>query len=108
MDNLSFFSLHLTSALVCLLKTTAKLWRFEGHRHTMPLCAFSASGADGDLRSQLSGTPSDLDLYRICSLYCGFIIGTKYPTGIVLVDESNGSLVKAMRKRRVEVAKMIA
>lgn len=72
----------------------------------MPLYGFSASGADNDLRSQLIGTLSNLESDRICSPYCGFIISTKYPTGIVLVDENNDSLVKAMRKRRVEVETM--
>jgi len=38
-------------------------WRFEAHRRNMLLRALSASGADGDLLSQLSGTLSNIDLH---------------------------------------------
>jgi len=75
-NNLSFSFLHSTSALVCLktLQTSdapwqaTELWHFEAHRRIMPLRAFSASDADGDLVSQLSGTQSNLGSHRIYSL----------------------------------------
>jgi hypothetical protein len=42
-------------------EAAATRWRFEAHRRNMLLRALSASGADGDLLSQLSGTLSNLD-----------------------------------------------
>ena len=42
-------------------EAAASHWRFEAHRRDMLLRALSASGADGDLLSQLSGTLSNLD-----------------------------------------------
>jgi len=46
----------------------AGLWHFDAHHRTLPLCAFSASGADSDLLSQLSGALSSLGSHRICAL----------------------------------------
>ena len=43
--------------------TAAARWRFEAHRRNMLLRALSASGADNDLLTQLSGTLSNLDLH---------------------------------------------
>jgi hypothetical protein len=42
-------------------ETSAARWRFEAQRRNMLLRALSASGADGDLLSQLCGTLSNLD-----------------------------------------------
>ena len=44
-------------------ETAAARWRFEAQRRNMLLRALSASGADGDLLSQLCGTLSSLDLH---------------------------------------------
>jgi len=44
-------------------ETAAACWRFEAQRRNMLLRALSASGADGDLLSQLCGTLSNLDLH---------------------------------------------
>jgi len=44
-------------------ETAAARWRFEAQRRNMLLRALAASGADGDLLSQLCGTLSNLDLH---------------------------------------------
>ena len=43
--------------------TAASSWRFEAHRRNMLLRALSASGADGNLLTQLSVTLSNLDFH---------------------------------------------